>query len=197
MRRTIRGSLSATTLVLAIACRPPGYDVQTMVAPMVRLSSFHTFELLPVPPTTAAHGVGGPSKVMLAASPEHQVLRTMIIGTFVERGYTERSRLPDIVVAVYASERGELNLAHWDYGYRTWMWRREHMQPAPPNTIFREGTVVIDVVDAITLDLLWRGATTVEMTGDAEIDVRSLQQAARAIVLRFPKASARPLVAGR
>jgi hypothetical protein len=69
----------------------------------------------------------------------------------------------------------------------------------PPHAIaqYKEGTVIVDVIDPETLDLLWRGSATATLGDDPEQNTKALQKAAVAIVEKFPHPKSGPIVVSR
>ncbi len=73
----------------------------------------------------------------------------------------------------------------WDYGYpgRWGGWRGGPTYIARPYT---EGTIIIDVVDARTKALLWRGRGRSATSDDPMEFQKSIRHAVLAIVKKFP-----------
>jgi hypothetical protein len=110
----------------------------------------------------------------------------------VDRGYVDTEWMPDFVVAIYASIDDRLDLDAWLYGYThapRW-WSLGSLDDSP--TLFPAGTVLVDVVDPETLDVLWRGAGSATITADPLENAREVLAVATTIVQRFPHA--RPAV---
>ena len=127
--------------------------------------------------------------------PRREQLRETIAGELESRGYVDAEWMPDFVVAVYASVDEKLDLDDWLYGYPTWpRWTVSSVPEASPIR-FEAGTVVIDVLNPETLDLLWRGiATSSIRTDPAEMSLE-LANSAAAVVNRFPRA--KPVVVAK
>lgn len=167
-----------------------------MAAPKVKLTEFHTFHLLPTPRQRDGQIRSGAYDPMVSNSITNRALRATVKSTFESRGYVDVEWMPDVVVAVYASARDKLDVAQWQYGYPSWpgWWRTGMSQYA---TVYKEGTVIVDVVDPQTLDLLWRGSATARLGDDPVENTKELQKVAVAIVEKFPRAKTGPLVATR
>ena len=172
------------------------YDVHTMAAPKVSLTEFHTFHMLPTPRRRDGQRVSGAYEPMVSNSITNRALRSSVADAFEKHGYVDVEWMPEFVVAVYASARDRLDLSDWQFGYSNWPHWWDTM---PPHAIatYREGTVIVDVINPETLDLLWRGSATATLGDDPEQNTRELQKAAVAIVDRFPRASSGPIVANR
>jgi hypothetical protein len=174
--------LAAITLVVA-GCTP--VRVTTIVAPDARLADYHTFRVLNVPARRAGFAAL-PNDPMLDNSISNRALRDHLTSAFSARGYTVDQANPDFTVAYYASRRGQLDVTAWDYGYRgRWGgWRGDEnvVQVTP----FVEGTVIVDVVNPKTHELLWRGRGVSDVSDDPETYAQNLDRTVKDIVAKFP-----------
>jgi hypothetical protein len=169
--------------VLLAACNP--VRVTTMVAPDANLASFRTFRVMNVPPRRAGASQI-PNDPMLDNSITNRALRHDLDSAFTARGYAIDQANPDFTVAYYASRRGELDVTAWDYGYpgRWGGWRgRPGLVEVTP---FTEGTVIVDVVNPKTHELVWRGRGVSDVSDDPMEYSKNVDRAVREIVKRFP-----------
>ena len=74
-------------------------------------------------------------------------------------GFTEVESGADIFVTYYASSRHSVvfNTTHLGYGSRRWRWGGGISHSTTTARTFEEGTLVIDVWDNASDELLWRG----------------------------------------
>jgi hypothetical protein len=175
--------LFVAAAVLLAACNP--ISVTTMVAPDANLASLRTFRVLNVP-TRRVAGSEIPNDPMLENSITNRALRNHLVNAFSAHGYTLDPANPDFTVAFYASRRGELDVTAWDYGYpgRWGGWRGgPGMVAARP---FVEGTVIVDVVNPKTHELVWRGRGMSDVSDDPESYAANLNRTVIEIVKRFP-----------
>ena len=63
------------------------------------------------------------------------------------------------------------------------------MQNAPTVTQYTEGTVIVDVFDPKTKDLLWRGQGVTAVSDNEQQYEQDLKKAVEAIVDKFPAAA--------
>ena len=175
----------------------PSFDVRTMAAPKTTLTEFHTYHLLPVPRRMDGRAGNGVYDPMVNNSIMNRALREAVDRAFQDRGYVSVEWMPDFVVAVYASAKEKLDITQWQYGYP--YWPRWWWQGVPQQSItqYTEGTVIVDVINPESRDLLWRGTATATLGDDAAENTRQLQKAAAAVIGKFPKATARAVAAGR
>jgi hypothetical protein len=76
----------------------------------------------------------------------------------------------------------KLNLRTFDYGYN---WRGFPRQYAEV-TEYEEGSVIIDVLDLTTHQLMWRGEGSAPVSTDPAKYANELRKAVDAIVKKFP-----------
>jgi hypothetical protein len=163
-----------------------GIRVSTMVAPSANLSGLSRFRVLT--PPERRDGRREPYDPMLVNSITNNALHADLEQAFRSRGYTLDPLNPDFNVAYYSSAREKLDVTMWDYGYRPrWGgWGRPPGYTARP---FTEGTLIVDVVNAKTNELLWRGRATAEVSDDLNQFQKDLGRVASEIVKKFPTAS--------
>lgn len=182
--------------ILSLTGCATSYDVHTMAAPRVALTEFRSFHLLPTPRRSDGYVPSGAFDPMVSNSITNRALRASVQDAFHSRGYIDVEWMPDFVVAVYASARNRLDLAQWQYGYSRWP-RWWSVGVSTSATEYKEGTVIVDVIDPETLELLWRGSATATLGDNPEENTKELQKAAMAVVAKFPRAKSGPLVTMR
>ena len=188
----LRGILVLTVAALATltACTPRP-QVHTAVSPDADVTQLRTFSLLPAPRHLGAGE--GSNDPMHVNSGSNRALRTALLQGFTARGYIVADSSPDFAVAYYATTRNKLDIMRWDYGYAWWprWWHGWGLRgPVGPTeaTEYAAGTVVVDVIDGRTRDLLWRGKGLAPVSDDEPEYERSLRKTIRAIIARFPRA---------
>ena len=192
----MRGAVLAAIggmLMSGVAACARSYDVHTVMAPDASVTSLRTFRVLPVPPRRDGRAGAGSYDPMVDNSITNRALRATIADAFAARGYLASEHEPDFVVAVYASASEALDVTRWDYGYPHWPRHGGPPWPAEQVVSYTEGTVIVDVVDPRSRELIWRGSGSTRMSEDPSADTRELQRVARAVVRRFPKAARRVL----
>jgi hypothetical protein len=171
-----------------------------------KLSTYHTFAMMTVPSRTAAidsasagdtavrpvgladsSGASGISSAqmdpMLASSPVGEAIRSDIVHSFAGRGYRESSA-PDFLVAFYAGTGDIVDVRAYPYGY-------SGLSSTGKVDVrdFPAGTVIVDVVDASTKKLVWRGQGVSKIPNDPGLYAHQLAVAVKDIVAQFPKAA--------
>ncbi len=180
--------VACAALALTTAACASSIEVRTMVAPDAGLSALHTFRMLPGPARRDGRPATGADDPMIANSIANRALRERIVKSFEDRGYALDERRPDFGVAFYASAREKLDVGTWDYGYP---FPPRYPAQVPMVMQYTEGSVVIDVINPSTRQLLWRGEGKAVLTDDASENVKQLTKAAEAIVAKFPQALGR------
>src|SRR6266446_9391815 len=185
-----------TAAVVALAACASAVQVRTALSPEASLSGLHTFRVQPTPKPSIASAQSS-SDPMLVNSISNRALRGDLRQGFEKLGYAVNDSTPDFCVAYYASTNQQLDISTYDYGYsfRPRWWRgwgpRYGAMYQPMVTQYTQGTVIVDVFDPKTKDLLWRGQGVAAVSDNQEQYVQELQTTVGAILVRFPAASAK------
>ena len=143
------GTFAAMLSTLACA---PAVQVRTSAAPDANLAGRHTFQILPTPAASAGIGALDPSDPMLDNSITNRGVRQDIRAAFEAHGYVPGPN-PDFTIAFYATARPRFYVTDWNYGYSWSGWPRDYTEVSE----YEQGTVILDVVDPVSKELLWRG----------------------------------------
>jgi hypothetical protein len=186
-----RHSLAALAAIFFSLTACASVDVRTVTSPDANLGALHTFNVMTnaKPRSPAAQSSDDP---MLVNSVSNRALRTDLVKAFENRGYV-RSDKPDFTVAYYASTKQKLDVTYWDYGYayypRWWGGWGPGFGPTPMATEYTQGTVIVDVVNPNTNELLWRGQGVATVSDNEAQYEQDLWKAVTAILDKFPRAS--------
>ena len=186
----------AATVVALAACAS-AVQVRTALSPDASLTGLRTFRVEQTPKPKIANAQSN-SDPMLVNSISNRALRSDLQQGFEKLGYAVNDSTPDFCVAYYASTNQQLDITGWDYGYpfrpRRWAgWG--FYQPRfgaafdPMVTQYTQGTVIVDVFDPKTKDLLWRGQGVAAVSDNQEQYVQELQTTVGAILAKFPAAA--------
>jgi hypothetical protein len=145
--------------------------------------------VLPGPARRDGRTVTGADDPMINNSIANRAIRERIERAFLTRGYLITERHPDFVVAFYATAEQKLDVTLWDYGYPFHPRWRGYPWPTQMTTEYTQGSVIVDVIDPYTRDLLWRGEGKARLSDDMSKNVELLAKAAEAIVAKLPPAS--------
>jgi len=117
------------------------YDFDTRVD----FSQFHTFDWMPEQPVT----IPDPRR--------EQAVRDDFVAALEARGFEKVTRDADFRLIMYAGAEGNIQVSAFGYGYGP---RGSFWGPTAgfiETYAYRDGTLVLDVVDAATNELAWRG----------------------------------------
>jgi Domain of unknown function (DUF4136) len=196
-RRVARPTPGAAAVLLAVttACTP--VRVRTTAAPNAQFASLHTFAIA-TPTARRADAAPGGNDPMLTNSITNQALRQDLVTDFEAKGYTLDSAAPSFTVCYYASAQHRLDVADWDYGYPFWGPHRFWSgwgYVAPVAIPYTEGTVIVDVIDPSTKELVWRGQGKSDVSTDPTAYSQDVARTVRAIIAKFPAASGKTVAA--
>ena len=176
--------------------------MRTTTAPDANLSGLRTFRVLNAPQRRADAPQLSQDDPMLDNSITNRALRQDLVQDLQAKGYTTDTSNPDFVVAYYAGTKEKMDTTYWNpdpfwrYGYRGfrygWAWPYYGWAaPYPAMSVqeYTEGTVIVDVVDPRTRELLWRGQGVAEVSDNPTTYANELGKSVAAILKKFPNAS--------
>ena len=188
MKRRFSITAVAALAVVAGACGP-SIRVAVSVAPSASFAAYHKFAILT--PPARADGRRLSDDPMLVNSITNRALSATVVDAFIARGYMLDSTGADFNVAYYASARERLDVTMWNYGYPG-RWGGWYPGPGYVTAVpYAEGTVIVDVIDAKTHDLVWRGRGQATSSNDPADFQKNLRGAVQSIVGQFPSAPIR------
>lgn len=179
-RRRVIPVLSFLVLALA-ACN--NVQVRTLVAPGADFNGRTTFKLLTPKMRPNAHLPA--NDPMLVNSITYRRMREAIRSGLENKGYRFAEEGESMDVAYYASAREKLDVRSFDYGYRWRRWPRERTEVYQ----YTQGTVIVDIVDPASKELLWRGQGRAEVSDDPDKFADQVEETANKILEKFPGAS--------
>jgi hypothetical protein len=204
--KTLLSTITGAFVLTAAACSS-GVQVSTSVAPDASLTGLHTFSVLAAPERSSNAPSLPASDPMLNNSITNQQLRNDLVQGFEGKGYTLSASNPDFQVAYYAGTKAKMDTTYWNpgpsyrYGYRGYGFRRSRFAWAwpyysgygfgyTPNMQvqdYTQGTVIVDVIDPQTQELLWRGQGVANVSSDPATYSKDLAQSVSAILKKFPQ----------
>lgn len=100
------------------------------------------------------------------------------------KGYTKNEN-PDFLVAYHVGAQNKINVTDWGYGYGPYGRRFGGNVDVRQ---YKEGTLVLDIIDARTKELVWRGigSATIDPNTSAEKRTQKLDKAISQILAKFP-----------
>lgn len=206
---TLTGAFALT----ALACSS-GVQVRTSLAPDESLAGLRTFSVLEAPERSNNAPTLPNDDPMLTNSITNQQLRNDLVQGFQGKGYTLSTANPDFQVAYYAGTKEKMDTTYWNpgpgwrYGYRGFGFRRSRFASAWPwygagyglgafpyganvqVQDYTQGTVIVDVIDPQTMELIWRGQGVANVSDDPGTYAKDLAESVSAILKKFPQAGA-------
>ena len=146
-----RGSslrLAAFAASLAFsAAAAPAQSIQTDYDRSYDLSRLKTYDF--------ASQTRGPNDPLAVNPMNDRRIQAALDSQLVARGYTrDAGGKPDFLVAYHAATRNRVGVQEWGYGPGRWGSRRVDVNE------YTQGTLVVDLVDAASRQLVWRGSAT-------------------------------------
>lgn len=166
--------LALALLALSASCVP--MTVQHDYDPDVDFSRYRTFTWMPVPENaeTARTNLSGPFL--------EKRIKKSVVEALAEKGVSRTDDGPDFLVAYYLNYKRttDVNVHHHGYGY----WGPRTLDV----TQYKEGTLILDFVDPLTEELIWRGwSISALQTGHSPREEQQiLDMAVSEILKRFP-----------
>jgi hypothetical protein len=164
--RSIRDALAAALVVLVAGCGP---TIRSSVSGNVNLSQYRTYAF-----RTPTYRQGHPETLA------EQTIESTLRQDLAMRGLTEASANPDFFVSFHVKTQQRLSTTSvgygfWGYGYG----------PATV-TEYTQGTLIVDFIDARTMQVFWRGTATDVVNHPATPNLAKVEKAVSEIVNRYP-----------
>jgi len=196
-RLSLRRSIICVMVILATATTCKGRTVSVAsgaidTAAVIRFKTFAIMAPTPSADSIAVAGTNGSDRAAGAVMNMDPMLSTSLVGraikqdlndAFASRGYQPVEGTPDFYVAYYAGTGRVVDTRASEKSYHT------NGQKISTQTYeYPAGTIVVDVVDARTDSLVWRGTGVAEIPNDPNDYARAIHETVEKIVGTFPKA---------
>jgi Domain of unknown function (DUF4136) len=134
----------------------------------VRFADYHTYAWMDTPQMQA----------MQRGTLFDRRLRSAVEGQLSAKGFrkSDAGGDPDVLLVYHVGAQDKIDVQRWGYAGRRWDVRQ-----------YREGALVIDIVDARSRSLVWRGTATDEVSGSDGAG-QKLEKAVQKMFARFPPA---------
>ncbi|HEY2854194.1 MAG TPA: DUF4136 domain-containing protein [Gemmatimonadaceae bacterium] len=195
LRRSAVTYVALGALVFAAACKGRTVNVASGAIDTLALQQFQTFSIkTPTPPadsvavatTNGTDRVGGAvmdMDPMLSTSLVGRAIRQDLANAFTSRGYQAVESTPDFYVAYYAGTGHVVDTRASQKSYRT-----NGQKITTQTFVYPAGTIVVDVVDARSDSLVWRGTGLARIPNNPNDYARAIQETVKSIVGTFPRA---------
>ena len=180
-----------TLVLLALVCWLGGCSsarVQADADPSIKLSNYKTFRFT---------DMGDTLNPLHHSSGLENAMHREIAIELAKRGIQEDLRGPGMLIVYHTFTEQKRNSIHnyypMMYGGQSWRMYPWRFTPYPYGhrigynhvNNYKEGTLIIDIIDKKTNMLIWRGSLANAIGGPADVDKRALK-AVRTILEEFP-----------
>ena len=109
------------------------------------------------------------------------------------KGYTQDANNPDFVMLYHTGAEDKINVTDWGYGYGPYGYGGWYGGGGVDVTQYREGTLILDVIDTKAKQLVWRGFATAALNPDAPMEKRErkLDEVITQVLAKFPPPTAK------
>jgi hypothetical protein len=128
-----------------------------------------------------------PTKPMLNNQITLETGQAFLRQALLERGFVEDPVNPDFEVAFYASAQERLDVRDWGYGYCCYYDDYDVY-------VYTEGTVLIDLVNPRTQNLMWRGSGVASVSDNPRKYMEKVGDIIYEIIERVPAPGPVPIV---
>lgn len=179
MRDTQLGLAAVLFAVVITGCAT--MNLATDYDPSANFSGLKTYAWVPSPSR-------GPDDPRVDNTLLESRIHAAVDSALAAKGYRQdTSGKPDFLVGYHAAVRDKMDVYAMNdmYGYRRgWGWGVSDVQVYQ----YEEGSLVLDVVDPTTKQLLWRGSAQAEVNRRLAPEAREqrIQEAVRRLLERFP-----------
>lgn len=155
--------------------------IETQVESDADFSDYKTWNWLP--------DIEPPTDPRVADPMVQQRIRTAIERQFAEQGFEKTTTSPDFYVSYHAALQDHLSQTMVDdrydnasYAEYATNWEHDYTHA------WLEGSLVIDILDAESIELVWRGSAQAELTENATDDERDkrVKEAVAKMLEKFP-----------
>jgi hypothetical protein len=171
------GSIALGVAVLAGGCST--LQVKSTAAPGANLAAYRTFAFLPP-------GASSSGAALLATSPAGQEIQGSIAQSLQAKGYVpaQAGQQPDVLIAYNRVLQNKLEVEDWGYAGPFWGgWPGAVTQ-------YTEGTIVVDIIDARTRQVLWRGTASQVVNDPLNPDPQKVHNAIAKLMQTYPTQAA-------
>ncbi|MGH7495796.1 MAG: DUF4136 domain-containing protein [bacterium] len=182
--KSIVTALVISLAMIAIGCAP-SISVKQDYDKDANFTALKTYDWMHAP-TTA---VGNVKAALERNTLLDKRVRSNVNDQLMAKGYRQDSANPDFYVIYHTGVEDKVNVTDWGYSYAGY---GRYSGWGAPSSIdvyqYKEGTLIVDVIDAKTKQLIWRGFATGTVNPDAKTEQREkkLNEAITKMMSQFP-----------
>lgn len=150
MIRTVRTLLTLATLALLAACSPltVNYDYDNTAD----FTKYKTYTWMAKPASLPSNPAGSPQNSDLL----DRRIRASVEAELNARGLNDNAEAPDLLAVYHLGVQDKVQVTDYGYSYSPYYWGGGGRQIDVYQ--YQEGSLIIDLVDAETKNLVWRGS---------------------------------------
>jgi hypothetical protein len=179
MKRSI--AILILTFALAVVGCAPSISVKEDYDREADFTAFHKYDWIHVP-TDAA---GSVQAALARNSLLDKRIKASVNGELAKKGYAQNAENPDFFVMYHTGTESKVDVTDWGYGYGYGgYWGGGGVDVYQ----YTEGTLLLDIIDAKSKQLVWRGMAqgTIDPDAPAERREQRLNEAVTRMLATFP-----------
>jgi len=109
-------------------------------------------------------------------------IRAAVNNQLAAKGLTENDTAPNLVVATHVTTANQQQVIAPGFGWGPWGWGG----PGPMIENYVEGTLIVDLYDATTKKLVWRGVATSTLSDKTSKNTDKMEKALTKMFEKYP-----------
>jgi hypothetical protein len=148
----LRGSLIVLVAVVVLSGCGSGISVNQDYDVNARFEDYTTYDWVPMPDPKPGNARTAVRRNDLL----DKRIRNAVNDELAAKGLVQNSASPDLLVVYHVDVQDRVQVTDWGYRYSDYYWGWGGREIDVYN--YKEGTLIIDLIDAGTKNLVWRGA---------------------------------------
>jgi len=152
-------------------------------------ASYSTFDWLPAATVSKSAQTQDAQGALQSSDLLDKRIKSAVEEELTMKGLSKTSNAPDLYVTYHTGVEDKINVTDWGYtySYDYWGWQDRRMDVYQYN----EGTLVVDLIDAKTKEMVWRGWATKTLETNPSPDKidNTIRQAVYKILAEYPPTS--------
>ena len=148
------GNACATSLLALLFAACSSYDIHHDYDVEADFSRYRTWGWMPAAPEAAQDVDAARASNSLV----DRRIRAAVDAALTAKGLTADETAPDVLVVYHTGLKDKVDITDWGYSYSGTYWGWAGRDIDAQN--YTEGTLIVDLVDASSRQLVWRGSAT-------------------------------------
>ena len=178
--KALRPLLILSVSLLAVGCSSisvtQDYDSEA------DFQSYYTFDWVPRPTTDVSANA---QQAMQHNTLLDGRIKKAVNTQLTAKGMTQTPNSPDILLVYHVGSQDKINVTDWGYSYGGyWGYGGRNVDVYS----YTQGTLIVDLIDASTKKLVWRGTATgtIDPGASSEQRVRTINEAVSKMLKKYP-----------